>query len=76
MSGANLDTWPTNGNLILFYDDTRSSQDSVAETKRTEGGIAGKYFLQKDWYLAASLNFLSNTEQALNLRTTGKLGSW
>jgi len=59
----------------LFYDDTRSSQDSVAETKRTEGGIAGKYFLQKDWYLAASLNFLSNTEQALNLRTTGKLGA-
>ena len=60
--------------LDLFYDDTRSSQDSVAETKRTEGGIAGKYFLQKDWYLAASVNFLSNTEQALNLRTTGKLG--
>ena len=60
--------------LDLFYDDTRSSQDSVAETKRTEGGIAGKYFLQKDWYLAASLNFLSNTEQALKLRTTGKLG--
>ena len=60
--------------LDLFYDDTRSSQDSVAETKRTEGGISAKYFLQKDWYLAASLNFLSNTEQALNLRTTGKLG--
>lgn len=60
--------------LDLFYDDTRSRQDSVAETKRTEGGIAGKYFLQKDWYLAASVNFLSNTEQALDLRTTGKLG--
>jgi len=60
--------------LDLFYDDTRSSQDSVAETKRTEGGIAGKYFLQRDWYLAASVNFLANTEQALNLRTTGKLG--
>jgi small nuclear ribonucleoprotein (snRNP)-like protein len=59
----------------LFYDDTRSKQDSVAETKRTEGGIAAKYFLQKDWYLAASLNFLSNTEQALDLRTTGKLGA-
>ena len=60
--------------LDLFYDDTRSKQDSVAETKRTEGGIAAKYFLQKDWYLASSLNFLSNTEQALQLRTTGKLG--
>jgi len=68
--GYMADKWQ----LDLFYDDTRSSQDSVAETKRTEGGITGKYFLQKDWYLAASLNFLSNTEQALNLRTTGKLG--
>ena len=61
--------------MDLFYDDTRSKQDSVAETKRTEGGVAAKYFLQRDWYLAASLNFLSNTEQALNLRTTGKLGA-
>src|SRR6186713_3198455 len=60
--------------LDLFYDDTRSSQDSVAETKRTEGGVAAKYFLQKDWYLASSLNFLSNTEQAIKLRTTGKVG--
>lgn len=61
--------------MDFFYDDTRSKQDSVAETKRTEGGIAAKYFLQKDWYLAASLNLLSNTEQALQLRTTGKLGA-
>jgi len=59
----------------VFYDDTRSSQDSVAETKRTEGGVAAKYFLQKDWYLASSINFLANTEQALKLRTTGKLGA-
>ena len=58
----------------IFYDDTRSKQDSVAETKRTEGGVAAKYFLQKDWYLASSLNFLSNTEQAIKLRTTGKVG--
>src|SRR5687767_5399284 len=69
--GYLADKWQTD----LFYDDTRSNQDSVAETKRTEGGVAAKYFLQRDWYLAASLNFLSNTEQALQLRTTGKLGA-
>ena len=68
--GYLADKWQTD----IFYDDTRSSQDSAKETKRTEGGIAGKYYLPRDWYLAASLNFLSNTEQALNLRTTGKLG--
>lgn len=55
--------------------DNRSKQDSVAETKRTETNIDFKYFLQNDWFLSASLNFLSNTEQALKLRTTGKLGA-
>jgi hypothetical protein len=69
--GYLADKWQTD----LFYDDTRSKQDSVAETKRTEGGIAAKYFLQKDWYLASSVNLLSNTEQALKLRTTGKIGA-
>ncbi|HEY6504472.1 MAG TPA: DUF481 domain-containing protein [Chitinophagaceae bacterium] len=61
--------------IDFFYDDIRSKQDSVANTKRTEGGIALKYFLQKDWYVNTSVNFLSNTEQALKLRTTGKLGA-
>jgi hypothetical protein len=52
----------------------RSSQDSIAPTKRTDAGIGFKYFLPRDWFLAASLNFLSNTEQALQLRSIGKLG--
>jgi hypothetical protein len=30
--------------------------------------------MQKNWFLETSVNFLSNTEQALNLRTTGKAG--
>jgi Protein of unknown function, DUF481 len=64
------DTWE----LSFFYNDIRSKQDSVAQTKRTEWGPSFKYFLPRDWYLNASLNFLSNTEQALELRTTGKLG--
>jgi len=58
----------------VFYDDTRSSQDSVADTKRTEAGASFTYFLPKDWYLLAALNTLKNTEQALKLRFTGKLG--
>jgi small nuclear ribonucleoprotein (snRNP)-like protein len=61
--------------LDFLYDALRSSQDSVETTKRTEAGISFKYFLQNDWYLAASTNFLSNTEQALDLRFTGKLGA-
>lgn len=69
--GYLADKWQLN----LYYNDVRSKQDNVAQTKRTEGGPNFKYFLQKDWYLNASLNFLSNTEQALKLRTTGKLGA-
>ena len=58
----------------VSYDDTRSWQDSVAETKRTEAGASFTYFLPKDWYLLAALNTLANTEQALKLRFTAKLG--
>ncbi|HEY9261671.1 DUF481 domain-containing protein [Chitinophaga sp.] len=58
----------------MFYNDLRSKQDSIDATRRTEWGPTFKYFMQHDWFAAASLNFLSNTEQALDLRTTGKLG--
>jgi len=58
----------------VYYDMTKSSQDSISTTKRIDGGLGAKYFLQHDWFLSASLSFLSNTEQALDLRTTGKLG--
>jgi hypothetical protein len=33
------------------------------------------YYLQRDWFGMASITFLSNTEQALALRSTGKLGA-
>lgn len=61
--------------MDMYYNDIRSRQDSIADTKRTEGGISYKYFLQRDWFLMSALNFLSNTEQALELRTTAKLGA-
>lgn len=51
-----------------------SSQDEVDDIKRTDGKISFKYFLPKDWYPTASVDFLSNTEQQLDLRTTAKLG--
>jgi hypothetical protein len=58
-----------------YFNTTTSSQDSVETTKRKDGGITYKYFLQKNWYLLVSPSFLSNTEQALKLRATGKLGA-
>lgn len=56
------------------FNSMTSSQDEVDDIRRTDGKIAYKYFLPKDWYPTASVDFLSNTEQQLDLRTTAKLG--
>ena len=50
--------------------------DDTLKTKirRTEANIAGKYFLKKAWFITGSGNFLSSTEQKLNLRATTLFG--
>jgi hypothetical protein len=58
----------------VYFNSNLSGQDSIASTKRTDAGIQYQYYLPDDWFLAASVTFLSNTEQALKLRTSGKLG--
>jgi hypothetical protein len=58
----------------FYYDAMRSKQDSVEATNRQEINFGFNYFLPKDWLVGAGVNFLTNTEQALKLRTTGKLG--
>jgi len=61
--------------LDFSFDALRNKQDSIASTNRTEAKAAFTYFLPNDWLLGTSINWLSNTEQALKLRTTGKLGA-
>ena len=61
--------------LDLKFNDLTSNQDSVAATERTDGALEFRYLLPKSWYLAAAVNFLSNTEQAIQLRSTGRLGA-
>jgi small nuclear ribonucleoprotein (snRNP)-like protein len=68
--GYVADKWMTE----IFYDDLRTKQDNVPETKRTESGASFTYFLPKDFYAIGALNTLSNTEQALQLRVTAKAG--
>lgn len=58
----------------LYYDDLRTNQDSVEETKRTEAGGSFTYFLPRDWYLIGGVTTLANTEQDLKQRFTGKAG--
>jgi hypothetical protein len=61
-------------NLDGSYNRLTSSQDEVEDIRRADGAVTYKYFLPHDWYPVASVDFLSNTEQQLKLRTTGKLG--
>ena len=51
-----------------------SQQTGVDATRRTDASVGYNLFLPRDWYIPASLNFLSNTEQKLKLRTNGQLG--
>ena len=57
-----------------YFNTLYSSQDEVEDIQRTDGGIGYKFFLPRDWYPLISFDFLSNTEQKLDLRTSWKLG--
>ncbi|PZF74875.1 DUF481 domain-containing protein [Taibaiella soli] len=61
--------------VLAFYSDLRSKQDSIAPTKRTEFAMTFRYFLPKDWFLNFTPDLLSNTEQAIQLRTTARTGA-
>lgn len=58
----------------MYYDDLFSSQDSISDTRRKDGGINYRFFLPRDWYAFPEVTYLSNTEQALKSRVTTKLG--
>lgn len=68
--GYLADKWSTD----MYYDDLFSSQDSISDTRRKDGGINYRFFLPNDWYAFPELTYLSNTEQALKSRVTTKLG--
>lgn len=58
----------------LYYNTLITTQDDVEDIERNDGGLGFRYFLPADWNLGANLDFLSNTEQSLDLRVTSKLG--
>lgn len=69
--GYNSSQWTFKGN----YRQVNSQQDDVDPVKRAEGSLNADYALRNGVFFGAGLNFLSNTEQRLDLRTTGYLGS-
>ena len=60
--------------LDFSYNTIISTQDEVADIRRTDGAGTFRYVLPKGWYTFTGLTFLSNTEQKLDLRTNIKLG--
>jgi hypothetical protein len=59
----------------LYYNTLITTQDEVSDIQRNDGGLGFRFFLPRDWNLSANLDFLSNTEQSLELRSTSKLGA-
>ncbi len=53
----------------------RSSQDSIANIRRLDGDLMYQRYLHHDWFLQGQANFLSNSEQLLQLRTTIRTGA-
>ncbi|WP_298532819.1 DUF481 domain-containing protein [uncultured Algibacter sp.] len=68
--GYLADRW----SLELYYNTLITTQDGVDDIQRNDAGLGFRYFLPADWNLSADIDFLSNTEQSLDLRTTAKMG--
>jgi hypothetical protein len=62
--------WQIKGNIDVL----NSSQDNVKDVKRTDAMLETIRLLPKKWYMLADVSFLSNTEQALEGRTSPSLG--
>jgi hypothetical protein len=62
--------WGVYGNFGLI----RSTQDNTEDIQRMDAAAGFQWFLPKDWYAEFSVNFLSNNEQKIKLRTTLRLG--
>jgi hypothetical protein len=71
---SNIGYKAINWQLEMNYNTLNSKQDNTNQIERTDGGATYRYFLSGDWYPLASLDFLSNDEQQIKLRSTAKLG--
>ncbi|MCA1761805.1 MAG: DUF481 domain-containing protein [Cryomorphaceae bacterium] len=69
--GYSTDRWTLNSS----YRQVRSVQDNTDPIRRVDGSATGDYLLQNGIFFGARLNFLSNSEQQIDLRTTGVLGA-
>jgi putative salt-induced outer membrane protein YdiY len=72
---AKIDYKGINWNFLTALNFVYSKQDDTDNIRRYEADITLQRFLPKEWFLQSSLDFLSNSDQQLDLRTTGSLGA-
>jgi len=56
------------------YSNHFSRQNDIDDIRSYDGTIDFKYFMRKDLYPLVTINFLSSSEQKLDLRTTSEMG--
>jgi len=56
--------------MVLNYDGIVTSQDSIETTQRQSGGVSFQRILENNWFIISALNFESNSELNLDLRTS------
>ncbi|WP_375584622.1 DUF481 domain-containing protein [Cyclobacterium xiamenense] len=56
------------------YNDLRSFQEGSPSIRRLNADVQVSYYLRKNWFGVAAVNWLSNTEQLIQLRTVSKVG--
>jgi len=68
-AGYITEHWDLNANFSS--NDTRID---TTETRRIDAGLDYKYFIGRRWFAMAKVDWLSNTEQQIDLRTTSYIG--
>lgn len=68
--GYQAKKWSANAN----YNNIASNRNDVEAVKRIDAALSYRYYLRHDWFPLVEINWLSNTEQDLNLRTVTKIG--
>lgn len=60
--------------MTAYFNDVGTTQDSISPVDRTEGGLTMTRDIFGNAVAFAGIEFLSSSEQTLDLRSTGKLG--
>jgi hypothetical protein len=68
--GYKADRW----NIQGTYAALSSSQDNADNIERRDYGITFTYYPQRKWYTYSNLSWFSNTEQAIDMRFSARLG--